>query len=232
VIEGALLRLRPKVMTVSTVVASLLPIMWSTSVGAEVMKPLATPVLGGMVSSLLHVLVITPVLFFWIRERQLGLGSEPVAGQQRGSWPSRRAVATALLALVIVTGAIWWSRSRAVVPHPQRFAERVAKTIPAGELDIVVLASSGALRLGRNAFTIEFRQRGTERLVAVHDLHATAAMPMPGMVMSAGLTLEPTDVPGRYRATAQFDMAGAWRMSLDWLGPAGRGSANFEGVVQ
>ena len=71
VIEGALLRLRPKVMTVSTVIAGLLPIMWSTSVGAEVMKPLATPVLGGMVSSLLHVLVVTPVIFFWIRERQL-----------------------------------------------------------------------------------------------------------------------------------------------------------------
>jgi len=36
-----------------------------------VMKPLATPVLGGMVSSLLHVLVVTPVIFFWIREREL-----------------------------------------------------------------------------------------------------------------------------------------------------------------
>ena len=71
VIEGALLRLRPKVMTVSTVVAGLLPIMWSTGVGAEVMRPLATPVLGGMVSSLLHVLIVTPVIFFWIRERQL-----------------------------------------------------------------------------------------------------------------------------------------------------------------
>ena len=44
-----------------TVVASLLPIMWSTSTGAEVMKPLATPVLGGMVSSLAHVLLVTPV---------------------------------------------------------------------------------------------------------------------------------------------------------------------------
>jgi len=71
VTEGALLRLRPKVMTVSTVVASLLPIMWSTSAGAEVMKPLATPVLGGMVSSLLHVLIVTPVIFFWLHERQL-----------------------------------------------------------------------------------------------------------------------------------------------------------------
>jgi Cu(I)/Ag(I) efflux system membrane protein CusA/SilA len=71
VTEGALLRLRPKVMTVSTVVAGLLPIMWSTSAGSEVMKPLATPVLGGMVSSLLHVLVVTPVIFYWLRERAL-----------------------------------------------------------------------------------------------------------------------------------------------------------------
>jgi copper/silver efflux system protein len=69
--EGALLRLRPKVMTVSTVVASLLPIMWSHSTGAEVMKPLATPVLGGMVSSLGLVLIVTPVIFFWLRERDL-----------------------------------------------------------------------------------------------------------------------------------------------------------------
>ena len=43
VVDGAVLRLRPKIMTVSTVVAGLLPIMWSTSSGAEVMKPLARP---------------------------------------------------------------------------------------------------------------------------------------------------------------------------------------------
>ena len=70
VIEGALLRLRPKVMTVATVVAGLLPIMWSTQTGAEVMKPLATPVLGGMVSSLIHVLIVTPVIFTWLRQRR------------------------------------------------------------------------------------------------------------------------------------------------------------------
>lgn len=69
--EGALLRLRPKVMTVSTVVASLLPIMWSTSTGAEVMKPIATPVIGGMVSSLLHILVVTPVIFYALRSREI-----------------------------------------------------------------------------------------------------------------------------------------------------------------
>jgi Cu(I)/Ag(I) efflux system membrane protein CusA/SilA len=71
VMDGALLRLRPKIMTVSTVVAGLLPIFWSTRTGSEVMKPLATPVLGGMVSSLLHVLVVTPVIFLWLREQEL-----------------------------------------------------------------------------------------------------------------------------------------------------------------
>ena len=71
VTEGALLRLRPKVMTVSTVIAGLLPIMWSTSAGSEVMKPLATPVLGGMVSSLLHVLIVTPAIFYSLRAREL-----------------------------------------------------------------------------------------------------------------------------------------------------------------
>ncbi|MBZ5683286.1 MAG: CusA/CzcA family heavy metal efflux RND transporter [Acidobacteriia bacterium] len=71
VMEGALLRLRPKVMTVSTVVAGLLPLMWSSRTGAEVMKPLAAPVLGGMVSSLLHVLIVTPVIFTWLREWEI-----------------------------------------------------------------------------------------------------------------------------------------------------------------
>ena len=80
VTEGALLRLRPKVMTVSTIVVGLLPIMWSASTGAEVMKPLATPVLGGMVSSLAHVLLVTPVIFYWLRERESeagGAGGRP-----------------------------------------------------------------------------------------------------------------------------------------------------------
>lgn len=75
VMEGALLRLRPKVMTVSTVVAGLIPLFWSDRTGAEVMQPLATPVLGGMVSSLLHVLIVTPVIFLWLRERELARGA-------------------------------------------------------------------------------------------------------------------------------------------------------------
>lgn len=69
--SGARLRLRPKVMTVSTTVASLLPIFWSQRTGIEVMQPLAAPVVGGMLSSLVHILIVTPVIFAWLRERRL-----------------------------------------------------------------------------------------------------------------------------------------------------------------
>lgn len=99
--EGALLRLRPKIMTVSTVVASLLPIMWSTSTGAEVMKPLATPVLGGMVSSLVHVLLVTPVIFFWLRERELAREARAALARPLVSRPA----VTALLVGAVLLGA-------------------------------------------------------------------------------------------------------------------------------
>src|SRR5215813_12556016 len=107
VVEGALLRLRPKVMTVSTVVAGLLPIMWSTRVGAEVMKPLATPVLGGMVSSLLHVLVVTPVIFFWIRERRLGLHRESLSDREAVGW--RPAIVCVVVVVLLAVG-VWQLR--------------------------------------------------------------------------------------------------------------------------
>lgn len=77
--EGARLRLRPKVMTVATAVAGLLPIMWSASTGSEVMRPLATPVIGGMVSSFIHIMIVTPVLFYWLREREFSKPTPPIA---------------------------------------------------------------------------------------------------------------------------------------------------------
>ncbi len=69
--EGAKLRLRPKVMTVGTTLAGLLPIMWSTSTGSEIMRPLAAPVIGGMISSFLHIMFVTPMIFIWLREKEM-----------------------------------------------------------------------------------------------------------------------------------------------------------------
>jgi hypothetical protein len=57
-------------------------------------------------------------------------------------------------------------------------------------------------------------------------------MSMPGMVMSGGLQVARTGVSGRYLATADFGMAGAWQMAIEWDGPSGRGSVSFQGSVQ
>ena len=77
---GSVLRLRPKLMTVSVVMAALIPIMWSTGVSSDVMKPIATPIIGGMVTSTIHVLVITPVIFYIMKRRALRKGRLVVSG--------------------------------------------------------------------------------------------------------------------------------------------------------
>jgi Cu(I)/Ag(I) efflux system membrane protein CusA/SilA len=63
VIDGSATRLRPKLMTVAAIIVSLLPVMFATGSGMEIMKPIAAPSIGGMVSSSLHVLFMTPCLF-------------------------------------------------------------------------------------------------------------------------------------------------------------------------
>jgi Cu(I)/Ag(I) efflux system membrane protein CusA/SilA len=73
-IAGSVLRLRPKLMTVSVVMAGLVPILWSTGVGSDIMKPIAAPIIGGMVTSTIHVLIITPVIFFIMKRRTLRRG--------------------------------------------------------------------------------------------------------------------------------------------------------------
>ncbi len=71
VIEGAVQRLRPKLMTVAAVLASLAPILWSTGIGSDVMKPIAAPIVGGMITSTIHVLILVPVFFLAMKERAL-----------------------------------------------------------------------------------------------------------------------------------------------------------------
>ncbi|MEI7789090.1 MAG: CusA/CzcA family heavy metal efflux RND transporter [Chlorobiaceae bacterium] len=72
--EGAVLRLRPKLMTVAVALLGLIPIMWSAGTGADVMKPIAAPMIGGMISSAVHVLIMTPVIFVLMKTRDLKKG--------------------------------------------------------------------------------------------------------------------------------------------------------------
>ena len=74
-IEGALQRLRPKLMTVCAVLASLIPILWASGIGSDVMKPIAAPMVGGMITSTIHVLILVPVFFVLMKERSLRRGT-------------------------------------------------------------------------------------------------------------------------------------------------------------
>lgn len=82
-IEGAVLRLRPKLMTVVAVLASLAPILWESGIGSDVMKPIAAPIVGGMITSSINVLILVPVFFVMLKERALKRGQlEPHGGQE------------------------------------------------------------------------------------------------------------------------------------------------------
>ena len=74
-IEGAVQRLRPKLMTVTAVLASLIPILFETGIGSDVMKPIAAPIVGGMITSTIHVLILVPVFFVMMKERALRRGT-------------------------------------------------------------------------------------------------------------------------------------------------------------
>src|SRR5262245_45754521 len=74
-IEGAVHRLRPKLMTVSAVLASLVPILWESGIGSDVMKPIAAPIVGGIITSTVHVLILVPVFFALMKERALRRGT-------------------------------------------------------------------------------------------------------------------------------------------------------------
>jgi len=71
VMEGAVERVRPKMMTVVAIMAGLLPIMWSTGTGSEVMRRIAAPMVGGMISSTILTLAVIPAIYALVKGREL-----------------------------------------------------------------------------------------------------------------------------------------------------------------
>lgn len=105
--------------------------------------------------------------------------------------------------------------------------------VRSGGLDVVLLSQEAALGRGTGTATIEFRSASDSTLVDAGMVKASATMSMPGMApMSGGVSVEPTSTAGRYLATSDLSMAGQWNLTVEWDGPAGRGSANFSPMVQ
>jgi Cu(I)/Ag(I) efflux system membrane protein CusA/SilA len=80
--HGAVKRIRPKLMTVGAILAGLLPILWGTGTGSSVMKRIATPMVGGVVTSLLLELTIYPVLYFYLKRAHLDSTLKPTSEEE------------------------------------------------------------------------------------------------------------------------------------------------------
>ena len=111
--HGAVQRVRPKVMTVACAFFGLVPILWSTGAGADVMKRIAAPMIGGLATSFLMELLVYPAIYKLWRMREIDV-------EVAEARPSRKVltVATALAALV-VGGGIWWYDGRSDSGSPQ-----------------------------------------------------------------------------------------------------------------
>jgi hypothetical protein len=106
------------------------------------------------------------------------------------------------------------------------------ESVKTGSMRVVLLADHEALKHGKDSFVLEFRTDPGGALVDVGAVKANASMPMPGMPMFGRIDVQRTNVAGRYAATGEFSMAGRWRLTVEWDGPAARGSISFSGSVQ
>jgi YtkA-like len=134
-------------------------------------------------------------------------------------------LATILIAIVVASAAAGCERAS---NSPKLNELQKARS---GNLEVVLLSSNDALRQGKDEFTLEFRSPdGT--LVDAGTVRATATMPMPGSPMFGSIDVRSTETKGRYAAAGDFSMAGTWRLSVEWDGPAGQGSVTFPGTVR
>ena len=132
--------------------------------------------------------------------------------------------APVLIVAAVILGTGCSSASRPPLKEIQR--------VRSGNTDVVLLSPDEGLHQGKNAAVLEFRDI-SGALTDVGMVRVNATMPMAGMApMMAGAEVRPTETKGRYDVACDFNMAGTWRMGVDWDGPAGRGSVTLPGTVR
>ncbi len=130
--EGSIRRVRPKLMTVGTTIVGLVPLLWSQGTGADVMKRIAAPMVGGLVSSTVLTLVVIPAVYTIWRDLEL-----------RNLWRRTVVLLLSLLAAAgLLLAAAFWPSWRDVVPAPWAVSSAVAALLAAFGL----LVRGGGLR--------------------------------------------------------------------------------------
>ncbi|MBI3870455.1 MAG: CusA/CzcA family heavy metal efflux RND transporter [Verrucomicrobia bacterium] len=258
VIEGAVQRIRPKIMTICAILFGLLPIMWSptTQSGADVMKRIAAPMIGGVITSGILELLLYPVIFVLWRKRHLGtalarpafvdVGSSSAVpiGVTPSPSPSVAALAAAQprpprsgrtnfiwLALLVVAVAVGGFFAWQKIGQDRGLGAAVEgqpfATQRVKDLTVSFIHPKGQLQNAMNDILMQFRDAASGDLVDVGTVKFDLDMNMPGMVMHSGSTITPTGTPGQYRAQVKPDMGGDWMATLHYEGPHGNGSTSF-----
>jgi Cu(I)/Ag(I) efflux system membrane protein CusA/SilA len=122
ILHGAVQRVRPKVMTVACAFFGLVPIMWSTGAGADVMKRIAAPMIGGLFTSFLMELLVYPAIYLLWRERDLPQPEPGDDAHPKHHWWQRPALASGLSGVLVVLGIagyMQFPRSEAKALFPQ-----------------------------------------------------------------------------------------------------------------
>jgi hypothetical protein len=192
---------RPKIMTVCAILFGLLPIMWSpvTQAGADVMKRIAAPMIGGVVTSAILELLIYPVIYVIWRRRELPDRTEEelapivppaLVPSHRVRHHLPRIIATTLITIGLIYGASFvWQKASA-----RKITSRPFATQTVNDLTVKLMAPGGQLRKGDNNVLIEFRDSGG-KLVDVGDVNFTIDMNMPGMAMHVGARRKKLEQP-------------------------------------
>ncbi|MEO6751129.1 MAG: efflux RND transporter permease subunit, partial [Opitutus sp.] len=217
VMEGAVQRVRPKMMTVCAIIAGLLPILWSHGAGSLTMKRIAAPMVGGMVSSTILTLIIIPVVYFLWRSR--GVEASPTEAR-----PVRKLfIASIIIGTLVLGGGGWWLWHSLSGPSQPT---AVVTTQTVGPYQFKVLGEGTKLRMGENAIRIEVSD-ATGKPVDVGSIWFELRMDMPGMAMQAAAQLEKGPSPGVFNGTIRPTGLGEWHASIGYESRKGKDSASF-----
>ncbi len=220
IMEGAVSRVRPKMMTVSTTIIGLLPVMWSVGSGSQTMKRIAAPMVGGMVSSTVLTLVIIPAIYYLWRSREVEPESDLPLPTAARRWPSRRAIIAAAGAIFLAVGA-WWLWPEQGGAH---FSQSI-QTETVGDYQFEIRGKKSELHVGQNPVEIRVTRGGAP--AEVEKVSFELAMDMPGMPMRANAPLQKTAQPGVYRGSIKLDMQGEYNGGASVIGPVGEARKNF-----
>jgi len=210
IMEGAVQRARPKMMTVATTIIALLPIMWGHGAGADTMKRIAAPMVGGMVSSTVLTLLIIPAVYSIWHGRGLPQGRDAPPSRRRRRLPRKLRWALLGLASLGLAGAgsyLYWGGPTAIQADSGTAIHRGQQS----GVEVALRAQGPRLSVGENALRVAVRDAASGRPLEAESLSYVLRMEMPGMQMQAEARLLPDpDRPGEYAGTIRPSMGGEW----------------------